>query len=101
MHGKHSKIRHPRSRDEAFAMQLKGYRLATAEIIYHMPDHPMLLQSFVWQQYDMAPDYPVLHRFLEFWRKNLDGAIHTVRVASVELIKPAEVRVMQGALYLH
>jgi uncharacterized protein Usg len=82
-------------------MQLKGYRLATAEIIYHMPDHPQLLQSFIWQQYDIAPDFPVLHRFLEFWRKNLDGAIHTVRVASCDLIKPAEVRVMSGMLRLH
>lgn len=101
MHGKRSKTRRPRHRDEAFALQLKGYRLATAEIIYHMPDHPMLLQSFVWQQYDMAPDYPVLRRFLEFWRQNLDGAIHTVRVASAELIRPADVRVLQGAFHLH
>ena len=83
-----------KSRDEAFLLQMKGYRLATAEIIYHMPDHPHLLQSFVWQQYDLAPDYPVLHRFLEFWRKNLEGAIHTVRVASIDLIKPAEIRAL-------
>ena len=93
--------KHRRTSDEAFALHLKGYRLATAEIIYHMPDHPALLQSFVWQQYDMAPDFPVLHRFLEFWRNNLDGAIHTVRVASSALIKPAEIRVMSGVLRLH
>jgi uncharacterized protein Usg len=91
----------PKSRDEAFLLQVKGYRLATAEIIYHMPDHPHLLQSFVWQQYDLAPDYPVLHRFLDYWRKNLDGAIHTVRVASAELIKPAEIRALNGVLHLH
>jgi uncharacterized protein Usg len=90
-----------RSRDEGFLLQVKGYRLATAEIIYHMPDHPHLLQTFVWQQYDLAPDYPVLHHFLEFWRKNLDGAIHTVRVASTELIKPAEIRALNGVLHLH
>jgi uncharacterized protein Usg len=95
MHGK------TRSGDEGFLLQVKGYRLATAEITYHMPDHPHLLQTFVWQQYDLAPDYPVLHRFLEFWRKNLDGAIHTVRVASADLIKPAEIRALNGALHLH
>jgi uncharacterized protein Usg len=93
--------RSPKSRDDAFVMQLQGYRLATAEIIYHMPDHPHLLQSFIWQQYDLAPSYPVLKRFLEFWQKNLDGAIHTVRVASVDLIKPAEIRALNGVLHLH
>lgn len=91
----------PRVRDEAFVMQVKGYRLATAEIIYHMPDHPHLLQTFVWQQYDLAPSYPALHRFLEFWRKNLDGALHSVRVASVELIKPAEIRALNCVWHLH
>ncbi|MEE8275240.1 MAG: Usg family protein, partial [Alphaproteobacteria bacterium] len=40
--------------------QLQGYRLTTAEIIYHLPDHPGVLQSFVWQALDMAPRYPVL-----------------------------------------
>ncbi len=95
------RVESPKSEDQAFVMQLRGYRLATAEIIYHMPDHPHLLQSFVWQQYDMAPDFPVLHRFLEFWRKNIEGAIHTVRVASVDLIKPAEIRALNGVLHLH
>lgn len=89
-----------KSRDEAFVMQIQGYRLATAEIIYRMPDHPHLLQTFVWQQYDLAPSYPVLHRFLEFWRKNLDGALHSVRVASVEIVKPAEIRAMNGVFLL-
>ncbi len=50
---------------------LKDYRLATAEILYHMPDHPHLLQSFVWQDYDIAPVFPVLNRFLDFWAYNL------------------------------
>src|SRR5678816_4297031 len=33
-------------------------RLVTAEITYRLPDHPHLLQIFVWQNYDTAPDYP-------------------------------------------
>src|SRR4051794_18560600 len=45
-----------RSRPEApLELQLKGYRLATAEILYRMPDHPSLLQTFIWQHYDLAP----------------------------------------------
>ena len=60
--------------------QLRDYRLTTAEIIYHLPDHPDLLQSFIWQKLDLAPDFPELHRFLEFWRRNLEGKLHSVRV---------------------
>jgi uncharacterized protein Usg len=60
--------------------QLRDYRLTTAEIIYHLPDHPDLLQSFVWQKLDSAPDFPELRRFLEFWSRNLEGKLHSVRV---------------------
>ncbi len=62
-------------------LQLRGYRLATAEIVYHLPDHPGILQSFVWQQYDLAPEFPRLRRFVEWWEAHLDGRIHSVRVA--------------------
>jgi uncharacterized protein Usg len=60
--------------------QLRDYRLTTAEIIYHLPDHPDLLQSFIWQKLDLAPDFPELRRFLEFWSHNLEGKLHSVRV---------------------
>ena len=60
----------------------RGWRLTTAEILYHMPDHPHLLQSFVWQAWDLAPGYPALGRFLDFWRRELDGPLHSVRVAA-------------------
>src|SRR5579875_2511433 len=57
--------------------QLRDYRLTTAEIIYHLPDHPDLLQSFIWQHLDIAPDYPNLRRFLDFWQKNIEGMLHS------------------------
>lgn len=53
------------------SLQLRGYRLTTAEIIYRLPDHPGVLQSFVWQNLDLAPHFPVLHRFLDFWERNI------------------------------
>ena len=68
-------------------LQLRDYRLTTADILYHMPDHPTLLQQFVWQDYDLAPNYPVLRRFLRFWEKNLDGRLHSVRVAGSRLVR--------------
>ena len=41
--------------DRAFLDQLKGFSLTTAEILYKMPDHPSLLQSYIWQDYDLSP----------------------------------------------
>lgn len=83
--------------EQTLALQLKGYRLATAEILYRLPDHPGLLQTYVWQEYDIAPRYPVLKRFLDFWTREIEGPLHSVRVAGKELISAAEMRV--GTLF--
>ncbi len=81
--------------------QLDGYRLTTAEILYHLPDHPGLLQSYVWQELDMAPKFPVLRKFLNFWQNNLDGKLHSVRVGSTGIITPGEARHADVMLTLH
>ncbi|MBM3507048.1 MAG: Usg family protein [Alphaproteobacteria bacterium] len=65
-----------------FLRQLEGYRLTTAEITYHRPDHPAFLQQFIWQELDLAPQFPALQRFLDFWEAKIEGKIHSVRVAS-------------------
>jgi uncharacterized protein Usg len=70
--------------------QLQGYSLATALILYRMPDHPAILQTYIWQDYDLAPHFPELNRFLEFWRRSLDGLLHTVTVAHSELFNPGD-----------
>jgi uncharacterized protein Usg len=72
--------------------QLCNYRLTTAKILYHMPDHVHLLQEFIWQDYDIAPKFPVLHKFLAFWTRELDGKLHSVYVAKKELITPGDYR---------
>lgn len=86
------------SRD--FLLQMEGYDLTTAEIHYRMPDHPSLLQLFVWQDYDLAPTFPTLRGFLDHWRRELDGALHSVRVAHRALIGPAEWRAVDGVFRL-
>ena len=75
------------SRD--FAYQLEGYGLTTASILYRMPDHRSILQEFVWQQYDLAPRFPELNKFLAFWSANLDGPLYRVQVAHTALLGPA------------
>lgn len=79
------------NRDE-FRLQLEGWRLTTAEVLYYMPDHPKLIQSFVWQTLDLAPRYPRIQRFLEHWRSEIEAVIHSVRLASGEELAPARVR---------
>ncbi|SEP47600.1 Usg protein (tryptophan operon, function unknown) [Methylobacterium sp. ap11] len=84
-----------------FRQQIEGYGLTTAHILYRIPDHPGVLQTFVWQEYDLAPRFPVLTSFLEFWKRELDGPLHSVRVAHSRLIKPAEFHAVNGVLTLH
>jgi uncharacterized protein Usg len=81
--------------------RLRGYRLTTAEILYHMPDHPGLLQSYIWQELDIAPKFPVLNKFLHFWEERLDGKVHSVRIAARGLISAAELTLAAGEFYLH
>lgn len=86
---------------EDFRKQVNGYGLTTAEILYRRPDHPWLLQTYVWQHYDLCPDFPELQGFLDFWQKSLDGILHSVTVAHARLIRPAEIRAVDGIFRLH
>ncbi len=81
-------------------VQLNGYRLTTAQIYYHLPDHPDLLQEFIWQQYDLAPKFPKLVGFLDFWKAEIDGALHSVIVAKKEIISPADTQHYTGEFTL-
>lgn len=77
-------------------LQMEGYGLTTAEIHYHLPDYPRLLQLYVWQEYDLAPEFPTLKDFLSYWERELEGALHSVRVAHHRLIKPSEWQSVDG-----
>lgn len=80
---------------------LHDHRLTTAQIVYHLPDHPHLLQEFIWQDYDLAPNFPELRRFLAFWEKEIDGPLHSVRVMSASLITTGELKVVHQEFRLH
>lgn len=86
---------------EDFRKQVNGYGLTTAEILYRRPDHPWLLQTYVWQDYDLCPDFPELNQFLRFWQKSIEGVLHTVTVAHSRLIRPSEIRAVDGVFRLH
>lgn len=80
---------------------LNDYRLTTAEILYHMPDYPKLLQSYLWQEYDLAPEFPELKKFLDFWERELEGKLHSVTLASKRLITPKDIHNGHGDFYIH
>lgn len=84
-----------------FIRQMQGYGLTTATILYKMPDHLKLLQTYIWQDYDVAPKFPVLHDFLGFWTRELEGPLHSITVAHSRLIKPAEFKAVDGVLSIH
>ena len=78
--------------DRDFELQLKGHGLLTAQVFYFLPDYPSIIQEYVWQDYDEAPDYPVLFGFLDYWRREIEAAIHSVRIAHDRMIGPREFR---------
>lgn len=86
---------------DEFLRQLRGERLTTASVLYYMPDSPALLQEFVWQTLDLAPEYPRIHRFLGFWRREIEAVIHSVTVASAGLVAPARLRIADEVCVLH
>ncbi|HYZ21018.1 MAG TPA: Usg family protein [Rhodopila sp.] len=86
--------------------QLTGWRQTTAEILYRMPDHPTLVQTFLWQDMDRCHDdpqltYPRLRRFCEWWNATLDGPIVQVRVAGAHVVTAGELRHVGAEVALH
>ncbi|MFQ6547924.1 usg protein [Aestuariibius sp. 2305UL40-4] len=77
-------------------LMLRGYGLTIAEFFYHMPDHPHVLNTFVWQEYDLAPDHPRLFKFIEFWQDEIEGPLHSVRFAHRKEVSPGEWQNMVG-----
>jgi uncharacterized protein Usg len=83
------------------SVRVEKFRLTTAEILYHLPDFPTVLQSYIWQEMDIQPEYPVLNKFLTFWQNELDGPLHSVRVASKGIMCPLDMRYFDCSFTLH
>ncbi len=81
-------------------LMMSGHGLTTAQIYYAMPDYQTILQTYLWQDYDLAPEFPKLRGFLEFWQEELDGPIRSVRYTHKRLISPSEWRNVGGEFTL-
>lgn len=87
--------------ERAFVKMVEGYGLTTANILYRLPDHPAIVQSYVWQDYDLHPHFPQLRKFLDFWASSLEGKLHSVMVAHANLIRPAEFTMVGDEFTFH
>ena len=87
------------SRD--FIRQLEGYGLTTANILYRLPDHPKILQTYIWQEYDVAPRFPVLLEVPGILEARIGGPAAFRQVCHSHLIRPAEIRRVDGEITLH
>ncbi len=68
-------------------MILRRKSIVTVDILYWMPDYNNVLQEFVWQTSDIIPEYPRVHRFLNYWQENIEAVISEVRIADAETIE--------------
>ena len=82
-------------------LMLQGYGLTTAEFFYRMPDHVHVLNSFIWQDYDLAPDHPKLFNFIEFWQEKLDGPLHSICFTHRRELAAGEWRNVTGEFTFH
>lgn len=79
-------------------LMLKGYGLTTAEVFYRMPDFRNVLNTFVWQDYDIAPDHPRLFAFIEYWQEEIEGPLHSVRFVHRRQLSAGEWRHVVGEI---
>ena len=55
--------------------------IVTINVLYWMPDYTHILQEFIWQTADIRPEYPRVHRFLNYWYDNIEAIISEVNIA--------------------
>ena len=82
-------------------LMLRGYGLTTAQLYYRMPDYQHVLNTFVWQEYDLAPDHPKLFEFIEFWQDSIEGPLHSVQYTHRKMLASGEYRNLVGEFTLH
>ena len=82
-------------------LMLRGYGLTTAQLFYRMPDYQNVLNTFVWQEYDLAPDPPKLFEFIEFWQDSIDGPLHSVQYTHRKLLASGAYQNLVGEFVVH
>jgi uncharacterized protein Usg len=69
---------------------LQRKELIFVSVIYYIPDYTYLLNEFYCQFEDTVPDIPRVHKFLSYWKLNIEAPIKEIKISvsgSNELIK--------------
>lgn len=64
---------------DIFGMNAK--QRTTIQIFYHVPDHPSIIQEFLYQDLDHVPQFPRMHRLLNYWHAHIEATIQSVQLA--------------------
>lgn len=56
-------------------------RIVTVNILYYIPNYQNLIQEFIWQTEDMIPELYRVHKFLNFWKDNIDAIIKEILIS--------------------
>ena len=54
--------------------------IVTVSVFYWMPDYQNVLQQFIWQTDDVRPEYPRVHKFLNYWHDNIEAVIEEIEI---------------------
>ena len=54
--------------------------IVTVSVFYWMPDYRHVLQEFIWQTDDIKPEYPRVHKFLNYWHDNIEAVIEEIKM---------------------
>ena len=55
--------------------------LVLVNVNYFLPDYINLVQEFIWQTEDYVPKLPRVHKFLNYWHKEIDAVINEVSIS--------------------
>lgn len=75
--------------DSDYALKLKyGYKLTTLQIYYYLPDYTNIINEFIYQFLDINPKFPRTHKFLSYWKDNIETPIKEINIAQEGDIYP-------------
>ncbi len=80
----------------ALITRTAGYGLATIDILFRLPDSKLLVEEFIFQDYDHYPEFPRMRKLLRHWKETLEGPLLTVTVLHELLDEPVPILSVDG-----
>ena len=78
----------------------RGYRLTSAEIDIEAIDNPEKIETLYGQELDLAPEFPVLHAYVESLKRS-GRKVREIRVITIDGVKPDHLSRQSISLAIH